>query len=86
MELARVVDNVLNQLSLKTTTVVALGVFAAVTLGRWISTELKIQKLGGHAPKLKTRFPFGMRSLLCSLSSRLTFLLARSWLYSHITA
>jgi hypothetical protein len=60
MPLVIVADNVLNQLSLRATTVMVLGFFATVTLVRWISMELKIQKLGGHAPKLKTRFPFGM--------------------------
>jgi hypothetical protein len=53
------IEELLAQTSPKTLALGVVGAWGVVLLVRRISTERKIQALGGHASRIKTWMPYG---------------------------
>ena len=58
------IEEILQHATPKLVVVAVVAIFALVKVTQWVTTELKIRSLGGHAHRVKTWLPGGMSSRL----------------------
>ena len=63
-EAAKMIEEILQHATPKLVVVAVIAIFALVKVTQWVTTELKIRSLGGHAHRVKTWLPGGMSSPL----------------------
>ena len=62
------IEGIVEYVSVKTVCLAIVVAYGLIAVSKWVSDELKIRALGGHAPRIPIYLPYGRHPWHCTQS------------------